>query len=99
VANVTEGSYGAAAPDAILRLDLSALADLVAARVTTALEVCNAQAASPWMNIEATAAYLACSPERVRKMVQRRTIPFHQERPGARVFLNRKEIDQWMLNV
>jgi excisionase family DNA binding protein len=49
-----------------------------------------------WMNVETAAAYLDCTPERLRKLIARREIPFHQEAPGCRIFFRRQELDEWM---
>jgi excisionase family DNA binding protein len=49
-----------------------------------------------YMNVDTAARYLDASPERLRKLVARREIPYHQEAPGCRVFLNRHDLDQWM---
>jgi excisionase family DNA binding protein len=49
-----------------------------------------------WMSVETAARYLDASPERLRKLVARREIPFHQEAPGCRVFFARRDLDDWM---
>jgi excisionase family DNA binding protein len=49
-----------------------------------------------WMNVESAARYLDVSPERVRKLVARREIPFTQEAPGCRVFFSRSDLAAWM---
>lgn len=49
-----------------------------------------------WMSVETAARYLDVSPERVRKLVARREIPFSQEAKGCRVFLRRSDLDAWM---
>jgi excisionase family DNA binding protein len=49
-----------------------------------------------WMNVATVARYLDVSPERVRKLVARREIPFTQEAPGCRVFFSRCDLDAWM---
>jgi len=79
-------------------IDLAPLAEVIAARVAELLAEQPPTNASPWMGVDGAADYLSCSPERIRKLIQRRAIPFHQERPGGRVFLNRLEIDRWMLD-
>src|SRR4051794_9119893 len=50
------------------------IAHLVAAQLAELLP-----ATSPWMDVEHAAEYLSCSPYRVRKLVERRAIPFHQD--------------------
>jgi excisionase family DNA binding protein len=80
----------------LLQIDVAAIADALAelllARLVQALEP-----SSPWMNVELAATYLACSAERIRKLVQQRKIPFHQERSGSRLFFHRGELDEWLL--
>jgi len=48
------------------------------------------------MNVATCARYLDVSPERVRKLVATRRIPYSQEAPGCRVFFRRSELDEWM---
>jgi excisionase family DNA binding protein len=49
-----------------------------------------------WLSVETAARYLDCSPERVRKLVARRQIPFAQEAKGCRVSFDRDDLDEWM---
>jgi excisionase family DNA binding protein len=49
-----------------------------------------------WMSVETAARYLDVLPERVRKLKDRREIPFHQEGVGCRVFFARRDLDEWM---
>jgi excisionase family DNA binding protein len=56
----------------------------------------NEQAWPRWMAVETLARYMDASPERIRKLVARRRIPYVQEGPGCRVFFDRHEIDRWM---
>jgi excisionase family DNA binding protein len=49
-----------------------------------------------WLNVSSAARYLDCSPERIRKLVARRAIPFHQEDVGCRVMFSRPDLDAWM---
>jgi excisionase family DNA binding protein len=49
-----------------------------------------------WMNVGTAATYLDVSSERIRKLISARTIPYSQEAPGCRVFLNRHDLDIWM---
>jgi helix-turn-helix protein len=80
----------------VISVDLDLLAQKVAALLSSRLDEYQAQPQSPWLDVPAAASHLACSPERLRKLV-RRGIPYHQERPGGRLFFHRKEIDEWML--
>lgn len=52
-----------------------------------------------WMNVETLARYLDCSPERIRKLVARREIPFAQEAAGCRISFCRRSIDEWLRDV
>ncbi len=74
-----------------LALIASAVADLLNARETV-----TAEPWPEWMNVETAARYLDCTEERIRKLVERRQIPYYQEGPRCRVFFNRSELDQWM---
>ena len=49
-----------------------------------------------WMGVERAAEHLGCSSERLRKLIARRKIPFHQEGPRCRVSFNRRDLDNWM---
>jgi len=49
-----------------------------------------------WMAIETAARYLDVSPQRLRKLVSRREIPFHQEDKGCRILFRRGDLDDWM---
>lgn len=80
-----------------LVVDLDAVAHRIAELVTVSLRDALQGEASPWLDVGTAAGHLGCSEERLRKLVQRRAVPFHQERPGARIFFNRSELDQWLL--
>jgi excisionase family DNA binding protein len=77
-------------------VDLGLLVERIAAEVAARLAV---PEASPWLDVAGAAEYLSCSPERIRKLIARREIPFHQERPGSRVFFHRRELDEWLLSL
>jgi excisionase family DNA binding protein len=49
-----------------------------------------------WMSVETTARYLDVTEERIRKLKDRREIPYYQDGPGCRVFFRRAELDDWM---
>ena len=74
---------------------LEAIAELVEARVLERLTDA-APAAPEWLSVESAARYLDISPERVRKLIARRAIPYYQDAPGCRVFLRRRELDDCM---
>jgi hypothetical protein len=48
-----------------------------------------------WMSVETVARYIDCTPERIRKLVARREIPFSQEAHGCRLSFGRHSIDSW----
>jgi hypothetical protein len=79
-----------------LRVEVSGLAQTIADHLAAQLAAAAAPP-SPWLDLQDAAAHLSCSPERLRKLVQRRAIPFHQERSGGRIFFHRREIDKWLL--
>jgi len=81
----------------LLGIDLSAFIDRLAQRIIERLEDV-APTASPWLDIAGAAEYLSCSPERIRKLISRLEIPYHQAGRGARIFLNRHELDEWLTN-
>jgi excisionase family DNA binding protein len=69
------------------------LGDEIRAQVRAEIE---AAAWPAWMSIETAARYLDCTPERIRKLIARRSIPFSQEAPGCRIFLSKTDLDEWM---
>jgi excisionase family DNA binding protein len=81
-----------------VHIDVGALAERVAELVAHRLERQIVDARSPWFDVEGAADHLSCSTERLRKLVQRRQVPFHQERAGGRIFFNRNELDEWLLS-
>jgi excisionase family DNA binding protein len=76
---------------------LEAIAALVEERLAERLAA--PAASEPWpeyMSVDTAGRYLDVSAERIRKLVARREIPFHQEGRGCRVLLNRRDLDAWM---
>ena len=49
-----------------------------------------------WMSVERAAEHMGCSPERLRKLIARRRIAYHQESPRARIFLHRDDLDAFL---
>jgi excisionase family DNA binding protein len=78
-------------------VDVAELARHIAFLVAEHLSQTVGQTAATWVDVKGAALHLNCSAERVRKLVQRGAIPFHQERRGGRIFFNRRELDQWLL--
>jgi excisionase family DNA binding protein len=79
-------------------LDSDQLAEL-AARVLELLHAELARSVEPWpdwMSIETASRYLDCTIERLRKLVARHQIPYHQDGPGCRIFFHRPDLDHWM---
>lgn len=80
-------------PDAVVE----ALAIAVSERLLPALRAAGEQERWPeWMAIETAARYLDVSPQRLRKQVAQRQIPFHQEDRGCRIIFLRSDLDDWM---
>jgi excisionase family DNA binding protein len=79
----------------VISLDLGPFAKVLSEAVIEELH--STASESPWLDVEKASTYLNCSPERIRKLVGRREIPFHQDRPGGRLFFNRRELDAWLL--
>src|SRR5579864_8066741 len=49
-----------------------------------------------YMDVKTAAAYLGVSVQRVRKLKDRRAIPYFQEAENCRVFFKRSDLDEWM---
>lgn len=72
--------------------------DVIAGRVAAILRVEQPiQTDVPaYFDTKAAAVYLGCSEQRVRKLIARRKVPFHQEAVGCRITFARHDLDQWM---
>lgn len=76
---------------------IETIAAAVAERLLPALNSRPIQEPWPeWMAVETAARYLDVSPQRLRKLVAVRQIPFHQEGRGCRVLFRRGDLDEWM---
>ena len=76
---------------------LEAFAAAVAERLLPVLRsAANGDPWPAWMSIETAARYLDVSPQRLRKLVARRQIPYHQDGRGCRLLFRRTDLDQWM---
>lgn len=85
------------APDALERL-----VELIAERVAEIVGRRDSADVQRWpgfMCAETAAQYLDVSVERVRKLKERREIPFIQEAPGHRVLFARRDLDSWMTSL
>lgn len=101
-ANLNESSSNVVrAPTTPVELVLPAsaietLASAVTSHVIEELDAPEPAERSPWMSVATAARYLDVSEERLRKLIQRREVPFYQEAPRCRVLLNRADLDNWM---
>lgn len=76
---------------------VDALAAAVSERILAGLDPITAGEQWPeWMAIDTAARYLAVSPQRLRKLVSHRRIPYHQEDKGCRILFRRTDLDEWM---
>ncbi len=89
---MSEQQLGLVIPDAVVE----ALAIAVSERLLPALHAAGEERWPEWMAVETAARYLDVSPHRIRKLVSRREIPFHQEDKGCRVLFRRGDLDDWM---
>ncbi len=90
---MTEPRLGLTVPAEVIE----ALATAVSERLLPTLRSTNGTEAWPeWMAIDTAARYLDVSPQRLRKLVARRQIPFHQEDRACRILFRRSDLDQWM---
>ncbi len=94
--NVIEAAASQLLHEVTIRFDLGELVVRLAGAISERLET---TPTSPWLGVQGAAEHLSCSEERIRKLIATRRIPFHQERAGGRVFLNRRELDEWLLNL
>jgi excisionase family DNA binding protein len=90
---MTEPKLGLTIPEEVIE----ALAVAVSERLLPALRAASETERWPeWMAIDTAARYLDVSPQRLRKLVAQRQIPFHQEDKGCRVLFRRGDLDDWM---
>lgn len=54
------------------------------------------EADAGFVNIDGAAAFLGISPQRVRKLVAQRTIPFCQEARNCRITFGLRDLSAWM---
>lgn len=48
-----------------------------------------------WLSTKQTAEYLGLTVHAVHHYISEGRLPFHQERPGARCYFRRSELDAW----
>lgn len=52
-------------------------------------------AVDAWLDTRAAAEHLSISVHALHRLVAERRVPFHQDRPGAKCWFRRAELDQW----
>jgi excisionase family DNA binding protein len=75
---------------------LDQIIEAVTERVLATLTARDDEQWPRWMNVETAARYIDASPQRIRKLVARREIPYSQQAPGCRVHFDRHAIDDWL---
>ena len=78
----------------LAQLDDEALAEL-AARLAPFLPSSEATNEDRWLSTRQAADHLGISPNALHKLTAARAIPFEQERPGAKCWFRRSELDAW----
>lgn len=71
--------------------ELDRLAERVADLITTRLQ----PPADEWLTTRQAAGHLGMSVDALHKLTAGRQIPVHQDRPGARCWFRRSELDEW----
>ena len=90
---MTDQQLGLTIPEEVIE----ALATAVSERLLPHLHTTDGTDLWPeWMAFETAARYLDVCPQRLRKQIAQRQIPFHQEDKGCRVLFRRSDLDQWM---
>jgi excisionase family DNA binding protein len=74
---------------------LDRLADQVAERV---IERLGSGQHDAWLDTQQAATYLGCHPDTLRKLSAKGAIPYEQERPHAKLYFRRSELDRWRTN-
>jgi excisionase family DNA binding protein len=72
---------------------LDALAERVALLVLERMEQTES---TPWMDVEAAAAYLGFSRDRMYKLTAASAIPYRRQPGGQRLIFHRDELDRWL---
>ena len=74
---------------------LSALAHRLAPYMT---EVAAAPESGGWLDFDGALQYLGMKKGTLYKLTSARTIPFHQDGPGCKLWFLRSELDEWRQN-
>jgi excisionase family DNA binding protein len=53
------------------------------------------RSADSWMTTQEAAKHLGLTPNAVYKLIRERRIPFHQERPNAKCWFRKSELNAW----
>ena len=77
----------------MITVDVEALADALASRLTSAMAKPD-QARSSWLSVRDAAEYLGVSETAVRALIKRRHVPFCK--PNGRIFIDRRDLDEWV---
>ncbi len=79
--------------DALDEAAREALAERLAPRLAERLPL---RQPDDWMTTREAAAYIGRSVTALHKLTAAQAIPFEQEKPGARCYFNRSDLDAWM---
>jgi excisionase family DNA binding protein len=89
-----EGAVSQLAAALVAQLDDDSLAEL-AARLAPFLPRPEPAEGDCWLNTRQAAEYVGISPNALHKLTAARAIPFQQDRPGAKCWFRRSELDAW----
>lgn len=79
-----------------LQLDVTSLKEEIVREVAALISAKQENPGStPWLNVKSAARYLGMSEEAMRGLIKRREVEVH--RPNGRVFINRKNLDSWVI--
>ncbi|MTD44154.1 helix-turn-helix domain-containing protein [Conexibacter sp. W3-3-2] len=79
-----------------LALDASTcmlIGEVIARHMPTYMTYADKIGDDPWLDAEGAARHLGITVDAVYKRARRGDIPAHQDRPGARLFFDRRELD------
>jgi excisionase family DNA binding protein len=75
--------------------ELDRLADRLFARLAPRLEAREATEPERWLDTRDAAAHLGITRDALYKLTRARALPFEQERPGAKCWFKRDDLDAW----
>jgi excisionase family DNA binding protein len=85
---MSELSVNVAFPSGLVDQLADGIAERLLARLGSAQD-------DTWLDTAGAASYLGCHRDTLRKLKARRAIPFEQERPGAKLYFRRSDLDAW----